>query len=46
MGKQVREILNVFSMNLLGLVQVLCPFPCSVFVMYPVRTSPTAPNER
>jgi hypothetical protein len=42
--KLAGKILNVLGIFWVGIGQVLCPFPCNVFVMYWVRTSPLAPS--
>src|SRR5258705_1606204 len=39
------KILNVLEMDWVGTPLVLCPFPCSVLVMYQLRTPPFAPSE-
>jgi hypothetical protein len=42
--KLAGKILNVLGIFWVGIGQVLCPFPCNVFVMYWVRTPPLAPS--
>ena len=44
-GKLAGKILNVLAVYRVGIWQVLCPFPCSVFAVYQVRTSGFVPSE-
>jgi hypothetical protein len=43
--KLAGKILNVLGIFWVGIGQVLCPFPCNVFVMHWVRTPPLAPSD-
>src|SRR5918912_3919395 len=43
--KLARKILNELGVYQMGISLVLCPFPCSVFVMYQLRTPPFVPSE-
>ena len=44
-GKNAGKILNELEVYQMGTSLVLCPFPCSVFAMYRLRTPPFVPSE-
>ena len=44
-GKLAWKILNVLAVYRVGIWWVHCPFPCSVFVMYPVGTLGLVPSD-